>query len=115
MTEWSPMLESVVFDESTRESEWQLRVPRPLAWLARAAGYGDLTVRWRAKNVQELPPRLLSWRSLDGIENAGFVTFEELERYACHTLVLPYVTFHFLIYHRRLSFAGRRGRSRRLR
>jgi len=78
MTEWSPLLETVVFDRESGESDWALWVPRSLLFLARAAGVARPAVTWRAQIVQERPPALLQWRSLSGIENAGSAEFEEV-------------------------------------
>eukprot|EP00965_Chrysotila_dentata_P251621 6210167-Pleurochrysis_carterae.AAC.1 len=91
MTEWSPLLEEVSFDEATRESSWALRVPRPLRFLARATGFGELAIRWQAVNVEESPPQLLRWRSLSGMENAGSARFEQLPNGAVNmTLSIVY-------------------------
>uniref|UniRef100_A0A7S0Q5M8 Coenzyme Q-binding protein COQ10 START domain-containing protein n=1 Tax=Coccolithus braarudii TaxID=221442 RepID=A0A7S0Q5M8_9EUKA len=91
MTEWSPLLEEVVFDPSTRESSWGLRVPRALRFLSRAAGFGELAIRWRAVNVEESPPRLLRWKSLSGMENKGSALFEEIQPELCNmTLSIAY-------------------------
>ena len=79
MTEWSPQLEEVLFDPRSRESSWSLRVPSALRFLARAAGFGELAIRWRAVNLEENPPRLLRWKTLSGMENAGSALFEPVE------------------------------------
>ena len=75
MTEWSPMLQSVTFDAATRESAWSLRVPKLLSALATTVGFPEPSVTWRAINVIEEPAALLSWRSIDGMENAGCARF----------------------------------------
>eukprot|EP00967_Tisochrysis_lutea_P022793 scaffold26009_cov29-Tisochrysis_lutea.AAC.1 len=91
MTEWSPLLESVVHDSRTGESDWALRVPQPLKFLARAAGVARPAVTWRARILQKHPPKLLQWRSLSGIANTGSALFEQLPSGAVNmTLELRY-------------------------
>jgi uncharacterized membrane protein len=79
MSEWEPLLESVVYDAATGESDWAMRVPPALKFLARAAGVARPAVTWRAQVVREQAPNLLQWQSLSGIANAGSARFEELD------------------------------------
>lgn len=90
MTQWSPLLESVVHDCETGESEWALSVPRPLEFLARAAGMARLAITWRSMIIEERPPHLLRWRSLSGIANAGSASFEQSGSGVKMTLCLVY-------------------------
>lgn len=79
MTQWSPLLKSVeLVDPAARLSEWSLRVPRPLARIVERAGMGEI-VRWQAVHEVD-PPHRLSWRSLDGVQNAGRATFESSDK-----------------------------------
>ena len=78
MTEWAPILQSVTYDPATRVSNWTLGIPRSLALVARAAGFAEPAVRWRAVSAEERDRHLLRWRSLSGIENEGSVRFEEV-------------------------------------
>jgi len=78
MTEWAPILQSVTYDPATRVSIWTLGIPRSLALVARAAGFAEPAVRWRAVSAEERDRHLLRWRSLSGIENEGSVRFEEV-------------------------------------
>jgi len=61
-------------DEKALRSEWALRVPRPLSRIVSAVGMRN-HVRWEAVHEVE-PPRVLRWRSLSGVQNAGVATFE---------------------------------------
>ena len=78
MPEWLLMLESVQFvDRAARRSRWSLNVPRRVRALASSVGFGSL-VEWEAVHKVEAPARL-SWQSLSGFENAGYMTFEPAE------------------------------------
>lgn len=46
-------------------------------WIARIPG-GERTIEWDAETVEDIPNRLISWRSVEGsdIHNAGSVRFE---------------------------------------
>jgi uncharacterized membrane protein len=75
LPQWSPMLERVeLVDRAALRSEWSLRIPRPLRRVVRAIGMGSL-VSWEAVHEVQ-PPRLLRWRSLSGVQNAGEATFD---------------------------------------
>ena len=73
MTEWAPILQSVTYDPATRVSNWTLGIPRSLALVARAAGFAEPAVRWRAVSAEERDRHLLRWRSLSGIENLSLI------------------------------------------
>mmetsp|Transcript_34800 Transcript_34800/g.69358 ORF Transcript_34800/g.69358 Transcript_34800/m.69358 type:complete len:233 (-) Transcript_34800:509-1207(-) len=89
MTEWSPLLESVVVDPHSSESVWTMRVPKTLGYAARMLGYPD-KLRWTADLDAPGVP-LMSWTSvlddngqLLGLESAAFepsgsVSFEQEE------------------------------------
>lgn len=82
MTEWSPLLESVSVDaDSPLHSDWVMKVPRPLKVVARALGYPEISVAWRAVlESRQMKDTSLTWHSLigeTGVQNAGSVTFTE--------------------------------------
>lgn len=69
------MLQSVeLVDAEAMRSEWALSIPRPLERIAEVLGMRNL-VRWEAVHEVE-PPRILRWRTLSGVQNAGFALFE---------------------------------------
>lgn len=88
MPQWAPMLANVeLVDPVAMRSEWALRVPRPLRRLVKAAGFEKL-VEWEAVHEVE-NPRVLRWRSLSGVRNAGEATFEpSIEEDGCTTVTL---------------------------
>jgi len=73
MTEWSPLLESVIVDKDEPNfSVWVMKVPRALQALASYLGY-DPVVTWEADLHAPGPPRM-QWTSSvrAGVQNAGF-------------------------------------------
>ena len=92
MPEWLLLLESIKFvDRAERRSRWSLKVPRRVAALANRMGLGSL-VDWEAVHRVE-PPMRLSWQSLSGFENAGYMTFEAVKGELAMTNVTLQMTY----------------------
>jgi uncharacterized membrane protein len=48
---------------------------RRIRWRAEALGHA---VEWEAEITQQMPDRLIAWKSIAGVRNSGFVSFEPL-------------------------------------